>query len=121
MEEVSNVTLEEVMVFADGSFPVQPRRNRLIITVNTAEPDGELVLDNGRFAEAQYVVAVSQNILDVNVGDRVLIDVEKMMEFTQGAENADERVGMLKLHPIIVDEVVYALVSDNVVIATDNR
>ncbi len=120
MDEIKNVTLEEVLALKD-TFPVKPRRNRAIITVNVAEADGELVLNNGSFAESQYIVACSDNITDLEAGQKVLIDLEKMMIFEKAEENSDERVGMLKLHPVEVDGIIYALVSENVILATDAR
>lgn len=120
MEEIKNLDLEKVLeVIKD--FPVKPRRGRLIITVNVEEADSELVLNNSQFAETQFVLAVPGNITDINPGDRVLLDVEKMMVFEPVAEDSGERRGHIKLNPIEVNGVMYAIISESVVLATDNR
>ena len=120
MEEVNNLTLEDVLDVVQG-FPIIPRRNRLIITVNVEEADDELVLTNSTFAESQYVVASRDNLTDIKAGDKVLIDIEKMMVSEKVDENSHERIGMLKLKPIKVNDIVYAIISDAVVLAIDKR
>ena len=120
MDEVKNVTLEDILAMG-GEFPVKPRRGRLIVTVNMREDDGSLVLSDTKFDDSQYVLAVSDNITDIKVGDKILLDVEKMMTFVQEDENSHERVGVLKLKPIEVDGIIYALIYDNVVEAIDAR
>tara|TARA_R110000851_G_scaffold296262_2_gene451348 strand:+ start:7140 stop:7505 length:366 start_codon:yes stop_codon:yes gene_type:complete len=120
MEEVTNLSQEEA-VDISKNFPVQPRRNKLIITVNVDEYDGDVVLSNNSFSETQYVVAVGDFVKDIKVGDPVLLDLEKMMVSEQSPDNQYESVSRIKLKPVDVNGRMYALINDGVVDAIDNR
>lgn len=120
MEEVTNLTHEEVIQIAKA-FPVTPRRNKLIITVNVDEYDGDLVLSNNSFSETQYVVSVGSHINDIEPGDAVLLDLEKMMVTEPSENNQYEQRTRIKLKPVQVGDRTYALINDGVVDAIDNR
>ena len=120
MDEVKNLTYEEVMEIIKD-FPVKPRRNRAIITVNAMESEDGIMLSNGGFSETQYVIAKGDNITDLTPGDKVLIDIEKMMVFNEAQDNSHEKVGMIKINPIEVDGHIFALISEGVIIAVDGR
>lgn len=117
MEEVTNLTQEEVNEIIKNEFPVIPRRSRVIITVNV----NDSMFEKTGFSETQYVMAVGNNITDIKPGQAVLMDVEKMMVYEQGQEDVYEKVGHIKLKPINVGDRMYALVTDNVIEAIDNR
>ena len=85
------------------------------------EPDGDLILSDNSFDEKQYVVAVGTHITDIKPGNKVLLDLERMMEYLPNPENAYEKVGRIKVRPIEVNGKVYGLINDNVVEAIDNR
>ena len=120
MEEIENMLLDDVLeVITD--FPIQPLGRKLIITLNMEEPDGDLILSDNSFDEKQYVVAVGTHITDIKPGNKVLLDLERMMEYLPNPENAYEKVGRIKVRPIEVNGKVYGLINDNVVEAIDNR
>ena len=120
MDEVSNLTKEEVLKVIK-KFPIQPLKNRLIITVNVDEPDGDLILSNNSFSEKQYVMAIGSFIKDYVPGDAVLLDLEKMMEYTSSDTNSYEKISRIKIDPIEVNGRMYAIINDSVVKAIDNR
>lgn len=123
MGEVENITLKEVKKLSKN-FPIKPYRNNIIITVNVEEADGDIVLTNGQFAESQYIVAVGSyydNKDGFKPGDKVLLDIEKMMVFEQADENSHERVGRIKLKPVEIDDTMFAIISDAYILAIDER
>lgn len=123
MEEVKNVTTERVKELIKD-FPVKPYRNNLIITVNVADADGEVVLTNAQFAEEQYILALGDYFAKegaLTVGDKIILDLEKMMVFSSPDNNSHERIGRIKLKPIDVNGTMFAIISDNVILARDER
>lgn len=125
MEETQsnkNVTYDEVMERIEN-FPIQPMRRDVIITLNTMEVDEEeeLGLTQSPINELQYVLAVGTHVHDVIAGDAVGINIEKMMTFTNHSEDAYERTGTIKIDPIEVDGVVYALVDVDKIKYIDRR
>lgn len=120
MEEIENFTMDDVLdVITD--FPVQPLGRKVIVTLNMEEADGQLVLSNNSLDETQFVIAVGTHVKDFKPGNRVLLDLEKMMEYMPSPENSNERIGQIKMRPIEVNGKVYALINDNVIDAIDNR
>jgi len=121
MEEIINLKQEDVDKLIT-SFPIKPYRSNLIITVNTEEADSDLILSNAQFAEKQFIIAVGgffDRTSDIRPGKTVLLDLEKMMVFEQADENTHERVGRIKLKPIEVDGRMYAIITDNYILATE--
>lgn len=118
MEEVSNITKEEVLELVKSGFPVRPYRHRYIITVNMEEDD--LMLESSGLSETQYIMSVPEHS-EIVPGTKVLLDLEKMMEYVESGENSDEKVGRIKLKPIDVHGRMYAIINDNVIEAFDYR
>lgn len=120
MENIENMTHDDVLeVITD--FPVVPLGRKLLITLNMEEMDGELVLSDNSFAETQYVVAKGEHIKDFEAGAKVILDLEKMMEYLPNPQNSYEKVGRIKIKPIEVGDRVYGLINENVVEAIDLR
>lgn len=103
-------------------FEVQPIFNKVIITLNSLEEDGSVVLSSNVLSDIQYIVAKGPNVNQVSVGDKVLIDIEKLMVPTK-SDNTDAYSMQLqvKVDPIEVDGVMYAIVEDRIIKAIDNR
>lgn len=120
MEEVTNMTQDDVLDVITN-FPIIPTRNKLIITVNVKEPDGNLVLAENSFDEVQYVVATGSHSSDIKAGQKVLLSLDKMMVYDQAQSDAYERVGHIKITPIEVNDRVYGLITDGMIDALDNR
>ena len=96
-------------------FPLQPLFNKVIITLNNLEEDGELVLSENVLSDRQFVVAGSFTFKDVTVspGDEVLIDIEKMMAPVKTEQtNAYEVKMQIKVDPIEVGLNTFAMIED---------
>lgn len=120
MEEVNNLSQDDVLELI-GNFPLQPLRNKVIITVNVDEPDDDLVLSSSSFSEVQYVIAVGDFVKGFEPGQKVLLDTEKMMEYTQSDTDQHERIGRIKIRPIEVNGRIFAIVNDGVIECKDGR
>lgn len=103
-------------------FPVQPLFNKVIITLNNLEQDGDLVTSNNVLSDAQYIIAKGPSVHQVEVGNKVLIDIEKLMVPVKSeTTDAYSMQLQIKVDPIEVDGVTYAIVEDRVIKAIDNR
>lgn len=124
MEERVNVTQDDVLdlIGKDGkSFPLEPMFNKVIITLNTEEVDGGLVLAENTLSEIQFVVAVGPTA-QVKAGQKVIIDLEKLMvPVGHSSTNAYEDNKQIKIDPVFVNDVMYAIVEDRVIKCKDNR
>lgn len=119
MEEYVNLTQDDVLDLIT-EFPLQPMFRNLIITINNHEPDGNLILSNNSFSESQYVVAAGSHS-DIKPGQKVLLDVEKMMIYREHPENSHEKVAAVKLKTVEVDNMTFAIIPENYIDCLDNR
>lgn len=120
MEEVKNLTQDDVLDLIK-EFPIQPMYNNVLITLNTLEVDGNLVLSENEVSDVQYVVAVGPTA-QIDAGQKVLLDVEKLMVTVgQSSTNAYEDVKEVKLDRIQVNGNIFAFISDRAIKAKDNR
>lgn len=110
MEEVTNITHEEVME-AIKDFPIEPTRSKIIITVNVEEND-DIDLVGVSFSEEQYVMAVGSFTQGIKPGDKVLIDIRKLM-----VKGTDQ----IEVDPIEVNGRIYTFISDAYIKAIDRR
>lgn len=122
MEQVVNLTQEDVNEIAQN-FELQPRHRDVIITVNTWEELDEegITLSDNSFSDTQFVVAVGENIRDLEPGQKVLLNIEALMVNTPSLENVYESQAQIKIFPVNYKGRMYALVSDNVIKIKDNR
>jgi|SRR5690606_25005516 len=113
MEEVKNLTQDDVLEIIKD-FPLKPKRNRLIITVNSEKvEEDEVDLGTNTFCESQYVIAVGDFIQNIEAGQKVLLDLKAMM--------SKEVMGQIEIDPIEVDGKMFAFIYDSVIKADDNR
>jgi hypothetical protein len=113
MEEVMNLTAEQVAEIIKD-FPLVPYGNRVIITLNREEVDGNLVLSNNTLDDEQYVIAVGPRAAhDTAPGDVVLLDLEKMTVRMPVEHDQYQTTSQIKVDPIEIDGVVYGFVNDN--------
>lgn len=119
MEELDNLTQDDVLDLIQD-FPLQPMFRNLIITINNHEPDGNIILHNNSFSETQYVVA-SGSHSDIKAGQKILLDVEKMIIHRENPDNAHEKIASVKLKTVEVDNRVFAIVPESYVDCLDNR
>ena len=114
MEEVKNLSLEEVLELIKD-FPIQPLRNRLIITTNIEDyEEGEVDLSGAPFSPEQYVLAVGSYSSDViSPGQKVHLDLEAMSVRIPNDNNAYEPITTIQLKPVEVDGKVYGMITDD--------
>lgn len=115
MEEQRFLTQDDVLdlIGTDTqSFPYEPMFNKVIVTLNREIPDGNLILSDNMMSEEQFVVAVGPTA-QVKAGQRVLLDLEKMMVSVKSADNdVYEVIKQIKIDPIEVDNTVFAIIED---------
>jgi hypothetical protein len=119
-EEFGNLTQDDVLDLITD-FPVQPLKNKLIITINRKMEDDGISLTNVGMDEVQFVIAKGPHVLDLDAGQKVILDLEKMIQRVEAKDNSHETVGMIKIRPIQVGERVFGLISDAFVDAKDCR
>ena len=120
-EQVMNLTQEEVLELSKN-FPVLPLRNRVIITVNVDEPEeDEIETTNVSFSESQFILSKGSHCSEFEVGQKVLLDLEKMTVNRNAQTNVLETVSQVKIDPIEVNGRMYAFISDTVIKGLDNR
>lgn len=117
-DALENLTKEQVLEIIDD-FPVKPRANRVIITVNTFEEEGGLDMGMG-MDEQQYVIAAGPTVRDLNPGDKVLLDLQKMMKMVE-VEGSLERVPRIEIRPVKAYDRFFAMIYDNYIEAVDER
>lgn len=122
-EERENMTQDDVLEVI-GTFPLEPLFGKVFITLNKVDEDGGLILSDNVLDDVQYVVAgeIQWRESKVTPGQKVLIDIERMMVPVRTEEaNAYEQVMQVKIDPIEVDGVMYALIDERFIKAKDNR
>lgn len=94
-------------------FPMEPMFTRVIITLNKeADNESGLILSDNSLSEVQYVVAAGGSA-QVQVGKRILLDLEKMTTKIPDPNNQHEQIETIKVDPIMVDGQMFAIIYDN--------
>jgi len=96
-------------------FPYEPIFNKVIITLNNLEIDGDLVLSENVLSDRQYLVAGEIIYRDkkISPGDEVLIDIERMMvPVKTETNNAYEVREQIKIDPLEVNGNTFAIIED---------
>ena len=117
MEQVENLTQDDVLELIQD-FPIKPRTYKVIVTLNMEEEQDGLTLSSNMLSESQYIVALSEKIVDLKAGQKVLIDLEKLQSYdiVEG-----QKVSSIKIKPIYVNNKVFGMINDNVIDAIDGR
>lgn len=105
-------------------FPIDPLRNKVVITLNKELIEGTLDLSNGTMSEVQYVIAGEVNYRDkvVKPGQKVLLDIRGMMKVVRReVNNQYQEVEQIELDPLEVNGQVFAIIDDRFIKAVDNR
>lgn len=121
LEHVENLTQDDVLDKII-EFPLQPLKNKCIVTVNTFEVDGNSVLAENSLDEVQYVMAVGPYVKDTNLkaGAKVLLDLQAMTKQIRDPESG-EVFEQIPIRPVEVDGRVYMMISDSYIDAIDKR
>ena len=105
-------------------FPIDPLRNKVVITLNKELIEGTLDLSNSTMSEVQYVVAGEVIYRDkvVKPGQKVLLDIRGMMKVVRReVNNQYQEVEQIELDPLEVNGQVFAIIDDRFIKAVDNR
>jgi hypothetical protein len=112
-EEIVNLSKAEVQELIKN-FPLKPFGNRVIITINRLEEEGELITSNNMLAEEQYVIAVGPMAERFTTpGDRVILDLEKLTVKAPVDHDQYQLTSQIKIDPIEIDGLQFAIVNDN--------
>lgn len=114
METKSNFTKQEVIDLITV-FDLIPNFGKIIITLNTEELDGDLVLSDNVMSERQFVIAKNSNCRFVEETDEIILDLEKMMIYEQDPNNPYEKISRIKLSPIEFNGHTFGIVDESVV------
>lgn len=106
-----NLSKEEVQDIATY-FNEEPLFNKVIITLNTEVADGNLVLSDNSMDDIQYVVAKGSSVHNLEVGQKVRVDLEKLMVSRQVRDNSHESSPRLQIDPIEFEGVTYMIIED---------
>lgn len=114
MEEVKNLTQEEVLELVDN-FPITPLRNRVIITTNVEElEEDELDLQGAAFSPEQFVLAVGSYSKDIiKAGQKVYLDLTAMTVKVPSDNNAYEAQEKIFLKPVMIEGRTYGVITDD--------
>lgn len=119
---MSKTTKEGLQELINAGFPIEPLFNKVIITLDTVESVDGLELETTMLSDTQYIVAKGGSVTQLAEGDKVIIDIEKLMVPVRSDEgNAYETRMQVKIDPIEVDGVMYAIIEDRVIKAKDKR
>ncbi len=94
------------------NFPEEPLFNKVIITANLETPDGGLILSDNVLSDIQYVLAKGGSARDIELGQKVRIDLEKLMIRVPAPNNSHEFVTQIKVDAIEIDGIIYAIIED---------
>lgn len=93
----------------------QPMFNKVVITLNTENTLDGLDLSEIAMSQFQYIIAKGPNCHNIEVGDKVRIDLEKMIVKSINPNNSHEDFTKIKLDPIEFDGKVFAIVEDRLI------
>lgn len=121
MEEKRNLNQDDVLDLI-GKFPLQPRFNGVYVTVNSIESESNLEYSDNILSDVQYVIAVGPVVTDLQPGQKVILDIEKMMvDVKVDSTNSYELVKQIKIDLVEINGNAFALVNDRVIKTIDNR
>lgn len=111
MENNKNFNYDEVLRLASVN-EWEPMFNEMFITLNTEIEDGESILSSNVMSEEQYVIAVGSMVRELEVGQKVLLDMEKMMITEIDPNNPYEKVSRVKLKPIEISGHTFGIIDE---------
>jgi len=93
----------------------QPMFNKVIITLNTENTLDSLDLSDNAMSPFQYIIAKGSSCHNIEVGDKVRLDLDKMMVKSVNPNNTHEDFTSIKLDPIEFDGKVFAIIEDRLI------
>lgn len=93
----------------------QPMFNKVVITLNTENTLDGLDLSDNAMSQFQYVIAKGSHCRDIEVGDKVRLDLDKMITKQINPNNSHEDFSSIKLDPIEFDGKIFAIIEDRLI------
>ena len=93
----------------------QPMFNKVVITLNTENMLDSLDLSDNAMSQFQYIIAKGTHCRDIEVGDKVRLDLDKMLSKTINPNNSHEDLYAIKLDPIEFDGKTFAIIEDRLI------
>jgi hypothetical protein len=107
-----NITKEEAVELSKR-ITIVPLFSKVLISLNSLDADGALVLSENVLSDRQYIIATGSNVLSVNDGDEVLIDIDKLMvPVKTETVDAYQIQQQVKIDPIEFEGYTFALIED---------
>lgn len=118
---MKNLSREDVLELIKD-FPIKPMFNKVLITLNTLDSDGVIIVDNNMLSDTQFIVAKGDIVKTVNEGDRIIIDVKKLTKPVSFERNNQvETAEVADIDAIEIGDMTFAFIEDRVIKAIDNR
>jgi len=94
----------------------QPMFNKVVITLNTENNLlDSLDLSDNTMSQFQYIIAKGKNVINVEVGDKVRLSLDKMTSKKINPNNSHEDITTIELDPIEFDGKVFAIIEDRLI------
>lgn len=93
----------------------QPMFNKVVITLNTEHILEGLDLSDNAMSQFQYIIAKGPNCHNIEVGDKVRLDLDKMLKKSINPNNSHEDIATIQLDPIDFQDRVFAIIDDRVI------
>lgn len=93
----------------------QPMFNKVVITLNTENTLDSLDLSDNAMDQFQYIIAKGSHCRDIEIGDKVRLDLDKMIEKQINPNNTHENLTSIKLDPIEFDGKIFAIIEDRLI------
>jgi hypothetical protein len=93
----------------------QPMFNKVIITLNTENTLDGLDLSDNAMSQFQYIIAKGSSCHNIEVGDKVRLDLDKMTVKSVNPSNSHEDFTSIKLDPIEFDGKIFAIIEDRLI------
>ena len=93
----------------------QPMFNKVVITLNTENTLDSLDLSDNAMSQFQYIIAKGPHCRDIDVGDKVRLDLDKMMKKSLNPNNSHEDITSIQLDPIEFDGKIFAIIEDRLI------
>jgi hypothetical protein len=114
METTTNLELEDVIRLTQ-EFNIQPMFNYVIITLNKQEEDGVNILSDNIMSDVQYVIAKGDMVRNIEVTDKVLLNLEKLMIKETNPHNQYESFNRIKIEPIEFGGYMFGMIEDRII------
>lgn len=93
----------------------QPMFNKVVITLNTENSLDSLDLSDNTMSQFQYIIAKGTHCRDIEIGDKVRLDLDKMLVKSINPNNSHEDFSSIKIDPIEFDGKIFAIIEDRLI------